>query len=90
MKLTLFRSALALVCLVALTMLFGVVIPLGITIAALVYGIVRIALKPRAPWMHAGLPVLLVLVVAPGFALAASINIGQALTGSLQEVIIRR
>jgi hypothetical protein len=87
MKLTLFRSALALVCLAALTMLLGVIIPVGFTVAALVYGVVRMATKPRAPWMHVGLPVLLALVVAPGFAFAASIDIGQALTGSLQEVI---
>jgi hypothetical protein len=88
MKLTLFRSALALVCLAALTMLLGVIIPVGFTVAALVYGVVRMATKPRAPWMHVGLPVLLALVVAPGFAFAASIDIGQALTGSLINGVV--
>lgn len=56
MKLTLRRSALALVCLAALTLLFGFAIPIGFTIAALIYGVIRMAAKPRAPWMHAGLP----------------------------------
>lgn len=87
MKLTLFRSALALVCLAALTLLFGVVIPFSFTIGAAVCATFRLVAKPPTSWMHAGLPALFVLVVAPGCAFAASIEIGQALTGSLQEVI---
>lgn len=70
MKLSLFIGALALA---ALTLMFGPVAPLVAVVAFLLYGIARMATRaPRRPWMHAGLPALLIaLIVLPALALAA-------------------
>jgi len=73
--------------LVVLTYLLGPAVLLFAALVFLAFGTVRLASKPRATWMHNGLPVLLIVVMAPGFAFAAEINIGQAINGSLQEII---
>lgn len=78
---------LAILLLLAATYLFGPIVPALAVLCLLAVGTYRMAAKPRKPWMHAGLPVLLALVLAPGFAFAASIDIGQALNGSLQDII---
>jgi hypothetical protein len=85
MYLTLFRSALALVCLAALTLLFGPVVPFAVLGVALLYGIVRMASKPRAPWMHAGLPVLLLALAVPVIAFAADGSAPETVAQSVSE-----
>lgn len=68
---TLIRSALALAAIAVLTYLFGPIFLVTVTVLALLYGIARMAAKPRAPWMHAGLPVLLLALAIPVLAMAA-------------------
>ncbi len=61
--------------------ILGPVVPLVIAIALLTYA--YFPLK-RTRWLPSG---VFVLVLSPGRAFAAEINIGQALNGSLQEII---
>jgi len=64
------------------TLFLGPVVPLCIAVALLTYAY----LPPfkRARWLPV---VACVIVLSPNFAFAASIDIGQALNGSLQEII---
>ncbi|MGY3366201.1 hypothetical protein ACVWZL_003326 [Bradyrhizobium sp. GM2.4] len=90
MFLTLFASARLVAVTLALIVLvyaFGPSILVVASFALLAFGTIRLAAKPRRPWMHTGLPVLMLLLAAPNFAFAATIDVGQALTGSLQDVI---
>lgn len=85
---TLQISGLALVCLGVLTYFLGPVVPLAMFIGLLLYGILRLAAHiQRRPWVAMSVAVLTVLILAPGFAFAATIDVGQALTGSLQDII---
>lgn len=78
----------ALVCLAVLTFFVGPMVPLLAFIALVFYGVFHAATRAeRKPWMPLVLPVVAFAVLVPGFALAATIDVGQALTGSLQDII---
>jgi hypothetical protein len=62
--------------------LLGPIVPIVVMVALFTYAYVPIG---RARWIPAAAFVFMVLT--PGLALAASIDIGQALNGSLQDVI---
>lgn len=79
---------LALICIAVLTYFIGPLVPMTVFAGLLFYGIFRSATRvQRKPWMPLSLAVLTVLILTPGFAFAATIDIGQALTGSLQDII---
>jgi hypothetical protein len=79
--------ALAILSLIAATYLLGPIVPFIVALGLTAVATSRMAMKPRKPWMHAGLPIALMFALAPTLAFAASIDIGQALNGSLQEII---
>ncbi|WP_398480935.1 hypothetical protein [Tardiphaga sp.] len=68
---TLIHGALALAAIAVLTYLFGPIFLVTVTVLGLLYGVARMAAKPRAPWMHAGLPVLFLALAIPVLAMAA-------------------
>lgn len=79
---------LALLCLAILTYVLGPVVPVVAFIALLLCGVLHMAVRAeRKPWMPLALPIVAIVILAPGFAFAATIDIGQALTGSLQDII---
>lgn len=83
-----FGGALLVLALFVLTVVLGPIVPALVALALLGLATILMASRaPRRPWMHSGLPVAALLILLPGYAFAASIDIGQALNGSLQEII---
>lgn len=93
------RLLAALLVLAVAIFFFGPVGPLALAVFLIFYATYRMATKPRAKWMHAGLPIiLLALILAPVLAFAqttitstapsdTTINVGQLLAPWLQGLI---
>lgn len=88
MKLLLIFGALLLAsALSLLSLAFGPIVPILTTIGAAAFGVAILLRRSGRAWSRAVPAALVLLLIAPGFAFAATIDVGQALTGSLQDIV---